>query len=81
MMKPGALALNPGELELVPGPVQTSKSVRILESEISIGLLRSAPVIVTLTVFPFASSGVGTLRISRELSKTASAILMLKPPA
>jgi hypothetical protein len=33
-----------------------------------------------LTVFPFASNGAGTLRISKELSKTASTFLMLGPP-
>ena len=81
MMNPGALALNPGALELVPGPVQTLKFARTFRSVISIGLLRSAPLIVILTVFPFASSGVGTLRISKELSKAARAILMLGPPA
>src|SRR2546430_7337997 len=52
---------------LVPGPVQTWKFARILGSEISIGVLRLAPLIVILTVFPFASRGVGTLRISKEL--------------
>src|SRR5437773_1207095 len=66
---------------LVPGPVQTWKFARILRSVIAIGVLRSAPLIVILTVFPFATSGVGMLRISKELSKTASDILMLGPPA
>src|SRR6516164_10677383 len=66
---------------LVPGPVQTWKFARISGSEISIGVLRSAPLIVILTVFPFATMGAGSLRISKELSKTASAILMLGPPA
>src|SRR6266436_10452797 len=64
-----------------PGPVQTWIFSRILGSEISIGVLRSVPLIMILTVFPFATSGVGTLRITKELSKTASAILMLGPPA
>src|ERR1700747_2629479 len=66
---------------LVPGPLQTWKASTVLGSEISIGVLRSAPLIVILTIFAFATSGVGTLRISKQLSKTASPILMLGPPA
>ena len=56
---------------LVPGPVQTWKFSRILGSEISIGFLRSAPLIMILTVLPFACSDVETLGISIALSKTA----------
>ena len=54
---------------LVPGPVQTWKFSTALGSEISIGILRSAPLIVILTVFPLATSGAGDTQNQQRIEQ------------
>src|SRR5438552_18515745 len=60
----------PGASEPVPRPVQTWKFVRTFGSVISIGAWRPAPVIVILTVSPFANTRAG-ITSTRKVTKAA----------
>src|SRR6266566_3108647 len=74
-------ALVPGQpapVQLVPGPVHTLNFASVFGSVISIGALRSAPLIVIFDVSAFANTSAG-ITSRRKVTKTESSRFTAHP--
>src|SRR2546421_10142294 len=77
-MKLSVLGVEQAPVQLVPVAVQTKKLARVFGSEISIGALRSAPLIMIFEVSAFANNTAG-IASKRRRTKTESSRFTVHP--
>src|SRR5438270_3328056 len=77
-MKLSVLGIEQAPVQLVPVPVQTKKLASVFGSVISIGTLRSAPLIMIFEVSAFANNTAG-IAIKRRRTKTESSRFTVHP--
>src|ERR1700730_6747445 len=77
-MKLSLFGVEQAPVQLVPAPVQTKKLASVFGSVISIGALRSAPLIMIFEVSAFANNTVG-IASKRRRTKTESSRFTVHP--